>query len=367
VGLRKRVRSVWQLQGTKYENVRMRYGIALVGDRVAPRCVFADSVLVVVLRRNVAMPEATALLEERGLLELAKVLSESRVDVLVCGGISNDEREFLAGRRVSVIENVAGSIRELLDALPSGLLRSGFGLASPGRNRLEGRQTPAALAQAPRHRVSEQDAEAGFGPVDCLACRGHECMRGERCGMAELVGASPAVDQQTGRMLEASLDISSEKERTLCRLSELIYFCLEMRYQRIGLAYCVDLLEPTETLARVLRRFFNVYPVCCKIGGFAVSDPLFGPEGERGRRPAQQVACNPRGQAEVLNRIRTDVNVLVGLCMGVDCLFSQFSDAPVTSLFVKDKSLANNPIGALYSDYYLKEATHAALGGAGEM
>jgi len=31
----------------------------------------------------------------------------------------------------------------------------------------------------------------------------------------------------------------------------------------------------------------------------------------------------------------------------------------VTTLFVKDKSLVNNPIGAIYSDYYLNEVTRA--------
>ena len=66
----------------------------------------------------------------------------------------------------------------------------------------------------------------------------------------------------------------------------------------------------------------------------------------------------------MLNRIGTDVNVIVGLCMGADCIFSRFSDAPVTTLFVKDKSLANNPIGAVYSDYYLKEAIQAASCGS---
>jgi len=74
------------------------------------------------------------------------------------------------------------------------------------------------------------------------------------------------------------------------------------------------------------------------------------------------VACNPAGQAAVLNRLKTDFNVVVGLCIGSDCLFSQLSDVPTTTLFVKDKSLANNPIGAVYSDYYLKEAISATRG-----
>ena len=71
------------------------------------------------------------------------------------------------------------------------------------------------------------------------------------------------------------------------------------------------------------------------------------------------MVCNPQGQAAVLNRVQTDLNVLVGLCMGADCLFTRFSQAPVTALFVKDKSLANNPVGAVYSGHHLKEAIQA--------
>jgi uncharacterized metal-binding protein len=185
-------------------------------------------------------------------------------------------------------------------------------------------------------------------------------MRGEHCDVVSKAVLPPAPNRETGRMLEASLDISSEEERTLCRLSELIYFCLEMRYERLGVAYCTELQEPTEILVGVLRRFFDVYPVCCKVGGATVSDPFisYDEREKQGRGPV--ITCNPKGQAEVLNRLETDLNVIVGLCMGADCIFSRFSEAPVSTLFVKDKSLANNPIGALYSDYYLEEATRAS-------
>ena len=56
-----------------------------------------------------------------------------------------------------------------------------------------------------------------------------------------------------------------------------------------------------------------------------------------------------------LNELDTDLNVIVGLCVGMDCVFTRASLAPVTTIFVKDKSLANNPIGAVYSHYYLTE------------
>jgi uncharacterized metal-binding protein len=327
----------------------MRYGIALIGDRVAPRCIFAESVLVVVLRRTLAEPERSVVLEDHGLLDLAKVLSEYRVDVLICGGISREEREFLAARGLEIIDNVAGSMHELLDALGTGGLRPGFGLA-----------TAPALEGASDGRAREGAVQAGVEPVDCLACLDRRCLKGGRCELATSAVSPRTVGHETDRMLEASLDISSEEERTLCRLSELIYFCLEMRYQRIGVAYCFELQEPAAILTRVLRRFFTVCPVCCKIGGALVSDFLRGLQAEKGPRPARLVACNPIGQAAVLNRIRTDINVLVGMSMGTDCIFAQFSDAPVTTLFVKDRSLANNPIGAVYSDYYIKEAIQSA-------
>ena len=343
----------------------MRYGIALVGDRVAPRCIFAQSVMVIAVRGNLARPEVTTVLEDHGLLELAKVVSESRIDVLVCGGISREEREFLASRRVEVINNVAGSTKELLGALQAGSLCSGFGLASEGDSLFVGGPARVDVAGLPNRSDSEEKPEDRLARVDWLVCGDHKCVRGDACEEARLAAFASGGDPEAGRMLEASLDISSERERTLCRLSELIYFFLEMRYQRIGLAYCEELQEVAATLARVLRRFFRVYPVCCKIGGTAVSDPLAGPL-KRGQLSTEQVACNPRGQAEVLNRLRTDANVLIGLCMGTDCIFSRFSDAPATTLFVKDKALANNPIGAVYSDYYLKEASQAAWCEVGE-
>jgi uncharacterized metal-binding protein len=336
----------------------MRYGIPLVGDRVAPRSIFADSVLVFALRRSLALSERRVLLEDHGLLDLAKVLSEQRIDVLICGGISRQEREFLVTRGVEIIDNVAGSIQELLAALQTGVLCPGFGLAGPSDSVLGERANLPILQGLDDGRAREGDAQAKCGPVDCLACRDWRCLQGERCELVSSAVAGHTVDRETERMFEAALDISSEEERTLCRLSELIYFCLEMRYQRIGVAFCTDLQKPTEILVRVLRRFAKVYPVCCKIGG--VSALPLGSQAEREPKPARSVACNPQGQAEVLNRMGTDMNVLVGLCMGADCIFSRFSDAPVTTLFVKDRSLANNPIGAVYSDYYLKEGIQAA-------
>ena len=56
----------------------------------------------------------------------------------------------------------------------------------------------------------------------------------------------------------------------------------------------------------------------------------------------------------MLAAARTELNVLVGLCLGSDLVFTERSRAPVTTLFVKDRSLAHNPVGAIYTRYHLE-------------
>ena len=71
------------------------------------------------------------------------------------------------------------------------------------------------------------------------------------------------------------------------------------------------------------------------------------------KRPEER-ACNPVLQAKVLNRAQTGLNVTLGLCVGHDSLFYRFSQAPVTTLFAKDRVTGNNPAAAIYcADGYL--------------
>jgi uncharacterized metal-binding protein len=39
----------------------------------------------------------------------------------------------------------------------------------------------------------------------------------------------------------------------------------------------------------------------------------------------------------------------MGLCVGHDSLFTKHSEAPVTTLVVKDRVLGHNPVSALYT------------------
>ena len=66
--------------------------------------------------------------------------------------------------------------------------------------------------------------------------------------------------------------------------------------------------------------------------------------------------CNPILQARKLNEAGTELNVVVGLCVGHDSLFYKYAEAPTTTLVTKDRVLGHNPVAALYTakTYYSK-------------
>lgn len=66
--------------------------------------------------------------------------------------------------------------------------------------------------------------------------------------------------------------------------------------------------------------------------------------------------CNPILQAKVLNEAKTELNIVMGLCVGHDSLFYKYSDALVTTCVTKDRVLGHNPVAALYTaDFYYRK------------
>lgn len=321
----------------------MRFGIPLLAHRVAPRCTFADSILLVTARHRRIQDRVSVPLEGTTWADLAGVLGEHAVETLICGGISPSTRESIRSRNVAVIDNVTGTEEEILEALRAGRIRPGFGFggaeaSSKGNGKGDRRGAGRwAGAEAKEAEAKEMDEEADQAPVDCLGCWNRVCLEGAPCPYLEVpppVNPSPEVKT----ILESAWDVALEEERALCRVAELVYFALEAGYRRVGVAFCEDLREPASILTDVLRRFFEVLPAGCRLGG-----------------DGSAAACDPSRVAAYLNSKSTDLNVLVGFCVGADCVFNRESQAPVTTVFVKDKSLANNPIGAVYSHYYLED------------
>jgi uncharacterized metal-binding protein len=139
------------------------------------------------------------------------------------------------------------------------------------------------------------------------------------------------------------------------RVEDTIAFAKLMGYKKIGMATCIGLLDETNRLAAILdAQGFKPVSVCCKSGSIDKLE-LGLVEKEKVRPDTFEPACNPVAQARLLNRAETDMNIIVGLCVGHDILFTKYSDAPVTTLVVKDRVAGHNPVSVLYGqNFYYK-------------
>ena len=139
------------------------------------------------------------------------------------------------------------------------------------------------------------------------------------------------------------------------RIRETMEFCRRMNYRRLGLAFCRGLRKEAKTACDILEKNgFEVVSVICKAGG--IDKTAAGIPEEHKVHPGEfEPMCNPIFQAQLLNEQQTEFNIALGLCVGHDSLFYKYSQAMVTTLVVKDRVLAHNPVGALYcSDGYYK-------------
>jgi uncharacterized metal-binding protein len=139
------------------------------------------------------------------------------------------------------------------------------------------------------------------------------------------------------------------------RVEDTIAFAKLMGYAKIGIATCIGLLDETNRLSLILAaQGFTPVSVCCKTGSIDKQE-LGLRDSEKIRPGTFEPACNPVAQATLLNGAKTDMNIIVGLCVGHDMLFSKYSDAPVTTLVVKDRVTGHNPVSVLYGqNFYYK-------------
>ncbi len=179
--------------------------------------------------------------------------------------------------------------------------------------------------------------------VDCIDCDGKACKavdieltppacpRREEQEAIEEAERIRTSDPTVTPIVGAADSVIKDGYGQWPRVQELIEFATRMKMRRLGIAFCVGLREETESLVKMLEAHdFELPSVVCSVN----------------------VGCNPVGQALVLNRAKTDLNVVVGLCMGHDILFNKFSEAPTTTLVVKDRVTCHNPAGPLTNRYW---------------
>lgn len=137
------------------------------------------------------------------------------------------------------------------------------------------------------------------------------------------------------------------------RIREIAEFAKKMEIKRIGMAFCSGLSDEASRASEILEKHgLEICSVACSCGALDKSE-LGVPEDYKISDPKKfEVACNPILQAELLNQADTGFNILIGLCVGHDMLFTKNSKAGVTALVVKDRFTGHNPVISLYTRYH---------------
>ncbi|MFC1564875.1 DUF1847 domain-containing protein [candidate division KSB1 bacterium] len=186
--------------------------------------------------------------------------------------------------------------------------------------------------------------------MNCAPCGKKTCDDGEMCTEIDMEFFKNYSAEETGKIFKNSSDVEAEGYMKLTRIEEIVLFSKKMNYKRLGIAFCIGLEEEAKILYKILKKHFRVSSICCKVCGIS-KDEMKIQKIVDGRFEA---ICNPVAQAELLKEEKTDLNIICGLCVGHDMLFTKYSAAPVTTLIVKDRVLGHNPVSALYSNYYKK-------------
>jgi uncharacterized metal-binding protein len=199
--------------------------------------------------------------------------------------------------------------------------------------------------------------EEGFFMYNCALCSIHACNKREfdkapkNCpSLDEKIEAINEIykEKENLKIAKASALVVSEGYCEETRIEEIMDFANRCEFENLGIAFCIGLSNEAKILSKVLKHNgFTVNSVICKNGG--ISKDFIDIK-------SNVPMCNPIGQAELLNEAKTDLNILLGLCVGHDSLFIKYSEAPITVFAVKDRVLAHNPLGAIYqAESYYKD------------
>lgn len=183
--------------------------------------------------------------------------------------------------------------------------------------------------------------------MNCAICGIHACKNGLENAPKNCPSLGEDIEklkefyksEENYTIAKVSAKLSTQYGRT--RIEETMDFANQCGYKKLGLAFCSALANEAKIIDKVFTYHgFETVSVMCKVGG--ISKEIV--DLEKSTNPM----CNPITQAEFLNKAETDLNIVIGLCIGHDSLFIKYSKAPVTVLAVKDRVLAHNPLGAVY-------------------
>ena len=169
--------------------------------------------------------------------------------------------------------------------------------------------------------------------LNCMSCGTTACEYTDReePGFCAQGAVSSALHDEAQRLyalpdviMQAAAMVSEETVNST-RVQDTIKFANLISAIHIGIASCTIMLRETRILAKLLEQAgFCVETVGCKLESNRRADLDLEPPARGGEGG---VVCNPIMQALLLNEAKTDLNILMGICVGHDALFCKYSDA----------------------------------------
>lgn len=189
--------------------------------------------------------------------------------------------------------------------------------------------------------------------MNCAFCKHHNCYtKGQNCTRYSHEEVIAMYDEQDKEIMLAASATESRNYLKMTRLEECLFFLQQMNAKKIGIAFCIGLANEAKFCAQYFKNAgIAVESVCCK--NCSIDKDML--KLEKIKPGSREAMCNPKMQAELLNQAGTEYNFIVGLCVGHDMVFTKASKAPVSSLITKDRVLANNPAGVVYSRYWRRK------------
>lgn len=189
---------------------------------------------------------------------------------------------------------------------------------------------------------------------DCANCPTHVCYtKGVNCTGVPADEVLAEYTKEERKIMKAAAYVEGTFYSNITRLQETAEFAKAMGYKKLGMAFCIGLNEEARYIARFYeQQGFTFYSVCCKNCSVAKKElglKQVKPELEH------EAMCNPKMQAKFLAEKGTELYISCGLCVGHDTIFNKSCEGPVTTLVVKDRLLAHNPLGAIYSRYWKRK------------
>lgn len=164
--------------------------------------------------------------------------------------------------------------------------------------------------------------------MQCALCRNKECLTGKNCSVIKS-GIEYSGENLKSIQISAWFE-SGDKKRT--KLEEIAIYAKRVGYRKIGIAFCIEYEREARLAYDILSRYFEVFSVCCKVCSFEKGSLGI----KKSDEPEYEAACNPVGQALLLNDDLTELNIMLGLKTGYDILFVKYSAAPSITLPVHE-------------------------------